>query len=63
MLWDIDTAMNAFGFKTGNFQISDLAGLDIGCPMGRQQIIRFVMRFAKWIGAGKKQKQIFYDNN
>src|SRR5690606_25700792 len=30
MPWDIDAAFNAFGFKMGPFQMSDLAGLDIG---------------------------------
>ncbi len=34
MPWDIDAAMNAFGFKMGNFQMSDLAGLDIGWSKG-----------------------------
>ena len=28
MPWDVDAALNAFGFKMGPFQMSDLAGLD-----------------------------------
>ncbi|MCA0872276.1 3-hydroxyacyl-CoA dehydrogenase [Seohaeicola saemankumensis] len=34
MPWDIDAALNAFGFKMGPFQMSDLAGLDIGWSKG-----------------------------
>ena len=30
MPWEVDKALNAFGFKMGPFQMSDLAGLDIG---------------------------------
>ena len=32
--WDVDNAFNAFGFKMGPFQMSDLAGLDIGWKQG-----------------------------
>lgn len=32
--WDIDSAINAFGFRMGPFQMSDLAGLDIGWSKG-----------------------------
>ena len=32
--WDVDAAFNAFGFKMGPFQMSDLAGLDIGWSKG-----------------------------
>ena len=34
MPWDVDAALNAFGFKMGPFQMSDLAGLDIGWSKG-----------------------------
>jgi len=34
MPWDIDAALNAFGFRMGPFQMSDLAGLDIGWKKG-----------------------------
>ena len=34
MPWDIDKALNEFGFKMGPFQMSDLAGLDIGWKKG-----------------------------
>lgn len=32
--WDVDNAFNTFGFKMGPFQMSDLAGLDIGWKKG-----------------------------
>ncbi|MEZ6031313.1 MAG: 3-hydroxyacyl-CoA dehydrogenase NAD-binding domain-containing protein [Hyphomonadaceae bacterium] len=32
--WDIDAAFNKFGFKMGPYQMSDLAGLDIGWKPG-----------------------------
>ena len=32
--WDVDAAFNAFGFRMGPFQMSDLAGLDIGWSKG-----------------------------
>ncbi len=34
MPWDVDGALNAFGFKMGPYQMSDLAGLDIGWKKG-----------------------------
>jgi len=34
MPWDVDAALNAFGFKMGPYQMSDLAGLDIGWSKG-----------------------------
>ena len=34
MPWEIDAAINAFGFRMGPFQMSDLAGLDIGWSKG-----------------------------
>lgn len=32
--WDVDAAISAFGFRMGPFQMSDLAGLDIGWSKG-----------------------------
>ena len=37
MPWDIDQALNAFGFKMGPFQMADLAGLDIGWTKGQTE--------------------------
>lgn len=34
MPWDVDAALNDFGFRMGPFQMSDLAGLDIGWKKG-----------------------------
>jgi len=34
MPWDVDAAFNKFGFKMGPYQMSDLAGLDIGWKPG-----------------------------
>ena len=34
MPWEVDAALNAFGFRMGPFQMSDLAGLDIGWSKG-----------------------------
>ncbi|WP_420393150.1 3-hydroxyacyl-CoA dehydrogenase NAD-binding domain-containing protein [Acuticoccus sp.] len=34
MPWDIDDALRGFGFRMGPFQMSDLAGLDIGWSKG-----------------------------
>ncbi|MEM6618738.1 MAG: 3-hydroxyacyl-CoA dehydrogenase NAD-binding domain-containing protein [Pseudomonadota bacterium] len=35
MPWDVDAALNEFGFRMGPFQMSDLAGLDIGWRPGQ----------------------------
>jgi len=34
MPWDVDRVLRAFGFKMGPFEMSDLAGLDIGWSKG-----------------------------
>ncbi len=34
MPWDVDAALNSFGFRMGPYQMSDLAGLDIGWKKG-----------------------------
>ncbi|MAV50850.1 MAG: 3-hydroxyacyl-CoA dehydrogenase [Hyphomonadaceae bacterium] len=34
MPWDVDAALSAFGFRMGPYQMSDLAGLDIGWKKG-----------------------------
>jgi 3-hydroxyacyl-CoA dehydrogenase len=59
MPWDIDAAFNAFGFKMGPFQMSDLAGLDIGWKPGaktanplRDMICERTMRRGQKSGAG-----------
>ena len=34
MPWDVDAALNTFGFRMGPYQMSDLAGIDIGWKKG-----------------------------
>ncbi|MEM9937957.1 MAG: 3-hydroxyacyl-CoA dehydrogenase NAD-binding domain-containing protein [Pseudomonadota bacterium] len=34
MPWDVDAALNTFGFRMGPYQMSDMAGLDIGWKKG-----------------------------
>ena len=34
MPWDVDAALNTFGFRMGPYQMSDMAGLDIGWKTG-----------------------------
>lgn len=59
--WDIDAAINAFGFKMGPFQMSDLAGLDIGWSKGAttQNPIRDTL--CEMDRRGQKTKAGYYD--
>lgn len=59
--WDIDAAINAFGFKMGPFQMSDLAGLDIGWSKGAttQNPIRDAL--CEMDRRGQKTKAGYYD--
>lgn len=61
MPWDVDAALNAFGFKMGPFQMSDLAGLDIGWSKGvkTQNPIRDAL--CELDRRGQKTKAGFYD--
>ena len=61
MPWDIDAALNAFGFKMGPFQMSDLAGLDIGWSKGAttQNPIRDAL--CELDRRGQKTKAGYYD--
>ncbi len=61
MPWDIDRALNAFGFKMGPFQMADLAGLDIGWTRG--QTIGDTMRNAlcELDRRGQKTSAGYYD--
>ncbi|RNF33945.1 3-hydroxyacyl-CoA dehydrogenase [Paracoccus methylarcula] len=61
MPWDIDAAINAFGFKMGPFQMSDLAGLDIGWSKGAttQNPIRDAL--CEMDRRGQKTKAGYYD--
>ena len=61
MPWDVDAALNAFGFKMGPFQMSDLAGLDIGWSKGAttQNPIRDAL--CELDRRGQKTRAGFYD--
>ena len=61
MPWDIDAAMNAFGFKMGNFQMSDLAGLDIGWSKGAKTDNPIRDALCEMDRRGQKTKAGFYD--
>lgn len=61
MPWDIDAAMNAFGFKMGNFQMSDLAGLDIGWSKGARTDNPIRDALCELDRRGQKTKAGFYD--
>ena len=55
MPWDIDAAFNAFGFKMGPFQMSDLAGLILAGGQARQPPTPLETVCVKWTGVVKKQ--------
>lgn len=59
--WDVDAAINAFGFRMGPFQMSDLAGLDIGWSKGAvtNQPIRDAL--CEIDRRGQKTKAGYYD--
>jgi 3-hydroxyacyl-CoA dehydrogenase len=61
MPWDTDAAMNAFGFKMGNFQMSDLAGLDIGWSKGAKTDNPIRDALCEINRRGQKTKAGFYD--
>ena len=61
MPWDIDAAMNVFGFKMGNFQMSDLAGLDIGWSKGSTTDNPIRDALCEMDRRGQKTKAGFYD--
>lgn len=61
MPWDTDAAMNAFGFKMGNFQMADLAGLDIGWSKGAKTDNPIRDALCELDRRGQKTKAGFYD--
>ena len=61
MPWDTDAAMKAFGFKMGNFQMSDLAGLDIGWSKGTKTDNPIRDALCELDRRGQKTKAGFYD--
>jgi 3-hydroxyacyl-CoA dehydrogenase len=61
MPWDVDAALNAFGFKMGPFQMSDLAGLDIGWSKGAKTENPIRDALCEMDRRGQKTKAGFYD--
>ncbi len=59
--WDVDAALNAFGFKMGPFQMSDLAGLDIGWSKGATTDNPIRDRLCEMDRRGQKTQAGFYD--
>ena len=61
MPWDVDSALNAFGFKMGPFQMSDLAGLDIGWSKGAKTENPIRDALCEMDRRGQKTQAGFYD--
>ncbi|QFT57626.1 Fatty acid oxidation complex subunit alpha [Sulfitobacter sp. THAF37] len=61
MPWDVDAALNAFGFKMGPFQMSDLAGLDIGWSKGAKTQNPIRDALCEMDRRGQKTGAGFYD--
>ena len=63
MPWDIDQAINEFGFKMGPFQMSDLAGLDIGWKKGEKTANPIRDALCELDRRGQKTNAGYYDYN
>ena len=61
MPWDIDKAWNEFGFKMGPFQMSDLAGLDIGWEKGSVTTNKIRDALCELDRRGQKTEAGYYD--
>ena len=61
MPWDVDAALNAFGFRMGPFQMSDLAGLDIGWSKGAVTANPIRDALCEMDRRGQKTQAGFYD--
>ena len=61
MPWDIDKAINEFGFKMGPFQMSDLAGLDIGWKKGEKTTNPIRDALCELDRRGQKTNAGYYD--
>lgn len=57
--WDIDRALKDFGFKMGPFEMSDLAGLDIGWVRGEGDPLRNAL--CERDRRGQKTRAGYYD--
>lgn len=61
MPWDIDKALNNFGFKMGPFQMSDLAGLDLGWSKGKNTQYPIKDALCEADRRGQKTSKGYYD--
>lgn len=61
MPWDIDAAINVFGFKMGPYQMSDLAGLDIGWSKGAKTLNPIRDALCEMDRRGQKTGAGYYD--
>ncbi|MEO9969538.1 MAG: 3-hydroxyacyl-CoA dehydrogenase NAD-binding domain-containing protein [Hyphomonadaceae bacterium] len=61
MPWDVDAALNDFGFRMGPFQMSDLAGLDIGWKKGGTTTNPIRDALCELDRRGQKTKAGYYD--
>ncbi len=59
--WDIDKALNEFGFKMGPFQMADLAGLDIGWKKGEKTTNPIRDALCELDRRGQKTSAGYYD--
>ncbi|MCX7561696.1 3-hydroxyacyl-CoA dehydrogenase NAD-binding domain-containing protein [Sulfitobacter sp. F26204] len=59
--WEVDAALNQFGFKMGPFQMSDLAGLDIGWSKGAKTDNPIRDALCELDRRGQKTQAGFYD--
>ena len=59
MPWDVDRVLKDFGFKMGPFEMSDLAGLDIGWVPGEGDALRDAL--CKADRRGQKTRAGYYD--
>jgi len=61
MPWDVDRVLKAFGFKMGPYEMSDLAGLDIGWSKGAKTADRLRDALCERDRRGQKTGAGFYD--
>ena len=61
MPWEVDGALNVFGFKMGPFQMSDLAGLDLGWSKGSKTQYPVKDALCEMGRRGQKTGRGYYD--
>lgn len=61
MPWDIDRVLKTFGFKMGPYEMSDLAGLDIGWSKGASTEDKLRDALCERDRRGQKTSKGFYD--